>query len=187
MEREKRRYEEYAYVLDYLPTGKASGGRGFIAEPLVQMLGEEFFTLLEAVPRANLAMNPHEKVYIGKDRRDKIGHIIGRISYDELTPSGRSELPSVIEMIVKKDERKFVDFFNKAQSITPRMHAFELLPGIGKKYMLQILREREKKAFESFEDIQKRTTLPDPLRGVARRILDELAGREKYHIFTRPS
>ena len=43
-EREERR-EEYAYVLDYLTSGKSHSSR---SEPLAQMIGEEKFTLLEA-------------------------------------------------------------------------------------------------------------------------------------------
>ncbi|MFN7088512.1 MAG: DUF655 domain-containing protein, partial [Candidatus Paceibacteria bacterium] len=37
--------EEYAWIIDYLPQGKAADLR---KEPLVQMLGHSFFTLLEA-------------------------------------------------------------------------------------------------------------------------------------------
>jgi len=38
---EKKKYEEYAYVLDYLPQGRPSSGRqAFKAEPIVQVVGE---------------------------------------------------------------------------------------------------------------------------------------------------
>lgn len=182
---ERRRYEEFAFVLDYLPKGKTGTGRGYIAEPTVQILGEEFFTLLEAAVRPNMALNLHEKVYIGKDRRDKISHIISRVSFGELTPTSKAELPPAIEEIIKKSESRYVDFFNQAKAVTHRMHAFELLPGIGKKFMWQIVNEREKKPFVSFDDIQKRTSVPDPMKVIVRRVLDELAGDEKYKIFTR--
>ena len=182
---EKKRYEEVAYVLDFLPQGKSGFGKNFIAEPIVQMVGEEFFTLLEATVKSGVTVNLHEKLYIGKDKRDKVNHIIGRITYEELTPTAKSELPLVIEEIVKLHEPRFVHFFNTAQPITPRMHAFELLPGIGKKYMWQIVNEREKKPFESFLDIQKRAGIPDPLKLVAKRIVEELTTNQKYRIFTR--
>ena len=185
-EREAKRYEDYAYVLDFLPKGKPGPSRGFIAEPVVQLLGQEFFTLLEAGVRPNVAMNIHERVYIGKERRDKISHIIARILLDDLTLNAKSELPVIVEELVRQNEKKFVDFFNRAQAITMRMHAFELLPGIGKKYMWQIVNEREKKNFESFADIQKRTPVHDPVRVIVRRVLDELTGHEKYRVFTRP-
>ena len=185
-EREVKRYEDYAYVLDFLPKGKIGASRSFIAEPTVQLLGEEFFTLLEAAVRPNIAMDVHDKVYIGKDRRDKISHIIGRILLEDLSPTAKSELPIIVEELVRQNEKKFVEFFNKAQAVTLRMHTLELLAGIGKKYMWQIVNEREKKNFESYADIQRRTPMHDPVRVIVRRILDELTGHEKYRVFTRP-
>jgi putative nucleotide binding protein len=65
------------------------------------------------------------------------------------------------------------------------MHAFELLPGIGKKYMWQIVNERDKKPFASFKEIQERANVPDPVKAIVRRILDELTSDQKYRIFTR--
>jgi len=91
----------------------------------------------------------------------------------------------VVSRIVLNRERWFVNFFNTAQAITPRMHALELIPGIGKKYMWQVIREREKKPFESFEDLQKRTQIPNPVKLLTKRILEELAGESKYRLFTR--
>jgi len=185
MEREKRHYEEYGYVLDFLPRGKMGISGRYIAEPIVQIIGEEFFTLLEAALRPNLEVNLYERLYIGKEKRDKIGHILGRTSFEELTPTAKAELPYMVEEIVKSHEKRFIEFFNRAQSITPRMHAFELLPGVGKKFMWQIVNEREKKPFQSFNDIQNRTGLPDPLKVIVKRVLDELMAEQKYRLFTR--
>ncbi len=187
---EKRKlFEDYAYVLDYLPRGRVgAGGAHFRVEPTVQLIGEAYFTLLEARVRAGSSFDLHEMVYIGKDRpRDKILHVIGRVHYDDLTSTAKSELPSVLETIVLSHEKKFVEFFNIAQAITPRMHALELIPGIGKKYMWKIIEEREKRPFTSFQDIQKRTGIPDPAKKVVNRIQEELSGRSKYKIFTRQS
>jgi len=76
---EKKRYEEVAYVLDFLPQGKGGFGKNFIAEPMVQIIGEEFFTLLEATVKPNVEINLHERLYIGKEKRDKIDHILGEL------------------------------------------------------------------------------------------------------------
>ena len=182
---EKKRYEEVAYVLDFLPEGKPVSGRNIRREPLVQIMGEEFFTLLEATLKPGVSVVLHERVYIGKENRDKVNHVIGRISYEELTPTAKAELPIVIEKIVKSNEKRFVEFFNKAQPVSPRMHVFELLPGIGKKYMWQIINEREREPFKSFEDIQKRTGIPDPVKVISKRIIEELTSNQRYRIFTR--
>ena len=186
--RTQKKFEDFAYVLDYLPSGKMGAGKAtYRAEPLVQIIGRDFFTLLEATPKANLTFGIHEKVYIGKDMpRDKIDHIIGRIEYDNLTTDAKSELPFILEEVVKENEKRFVDFFNNAQAITPRMNSLELIPGIGKKYMWTILRAREKKLFTSFQDLKERTGVPDLTKLVVKRIMEELSEEPKYRIFTRP-
>lgn len=183
-----RRFEEFARVLDFLPGGKPEFGRStYRAEPMLQLIGETYFTLLEAVARYRVMLKTHERVYVGKDhQREKVRHILGRVSYSDLTSASKVELLSVVEEIVKDYEDRFVSFFNNAHPLTPRMHALELLPGIGKRYMIEILNARDKKAFESYEELQKRTGVPDPSKLVARRIVEELAEDAKYRIFTRP-
>ncbi|PDM26780.1 DUF655 domain-containing protein [Candidatus Bathyarchaeota archaeon] len=182
----EKRYEEYAYVLDFLPRGRPTRGR-YRAGAIAQVIGEEYFTLLEVAVKEGERLRPQERVYVGKKERSKITYIIGRIRYQDLSTAAIAELPAVIEKIVKNREKWFVNFFNTSQAITPRMHALELIPGIGKKYMWQILEEREKAPFKDFEDLQKRVNLPNPVKLLTRRILEEISGESKYNLFTRPS
>lgn len=186
--------EEYVYVLDYLPRGRPEDGRPIHKkEPLVLGLGGKYFSLLELVPKEDVDFEIQEKVYIGKKEREKIEYIKRRIGYEELTAAAKSELPYVIEMIVRKKEEKFVDFFNSATPITTRLHALELLPGIGKKLMWEVIEERRKKPFQSFEDISKRIkSISNPARLIAGRIESELQedggmGKKKYRIFVPSS
>ena len=66
-----------------------------------------------------------------------------------------------------------------------RMHQLELLPGLGKKHMWEIIMARKAKPFENFEDLKNRVKLlPDPKQTVVKRIISELEGKEKYQIFT---
>lgn len=185
----EKRYEEYAYILDFLPHGRpgvhVSGRAGYRAGALVQLIGEGFFTLLEALVKEGVLLKPHDRVFVGKEAREEITYIIGRIGYDELTAAAKTELPVVINKIVLNREKSFVEFFNTARAVTPRMHALELVPGIGKKYMWQVINEREKKPFESFEDLQKRTELPNPVKLITKRVMEELGGDSKYRLFTR--
>ena len=185
----EKRYEEYAYVLDFLPHGRpglrAAGRAGYRAGALIQCIGEKFFTLLEALVKEGLLLKAGDKVYVGKESRDKVTYIIGRVGYDELTGAAKAELPSVITRIALNREDWFVNFFNTARAITPRTHALELVPGIGKKYMWQVINERERRSFESYEDLQKRTELPNPVKLITKRVLEELEGGSKYRLFTR--
>ena len=152
--------------------------------PIAQVIGKEHFVLLELVPKKGIHLQPYEEVYIGEGKRDKIHHIVGKTALSKLTATAKAELEFVIKDIIKKNEKRFVEFFNKAQSLGTRMHQLELLPGLGKKHMWQIIEIRQEKPFESFADLKNRIKLmPDPEKTVVKRILQELEGTEKHKIF----
>lgn len=182
---EKSGKEETAIVLDFLPNGYPHDERPmYMKTPIAQAMGKGHFVLLELVPKKGIHLQPLEDVYIGEGKRDKIHHIVGKIMPNKLTSTAKSELEFVIKDIIQKDGQKFVDFFNKAQPLSTRMHQLELLPGLGKKHMWQIIEAREEKPFESFSDIKNRVKLmPDPEKIVVKRIMQELEGSEKHKIF----
>ena len=177
--------EEIVIVLDFLPNGYPFDERPIHMKTAVaQALGKERFVLLELVPKKGVHLSAFEEAYIGEGKRDKIHHISGKLPLDKLTQTARSELEYVIKDIISKNEKQFVDFFNNAQPLGTRMHQLELLPGLGKKHMWEIIEERKDKEFASFNDIKKRVKLmPDPERTIIRRILKELEGKEKHRIF----
>jgi len=183
---ENRIREETAIVLDFLPNGYPFDNRpSHKKTPIVQALGSNRFVLLELVPKKGEIVTANETIYIGEGKRDKIHHIVGRLPVGKLTSTAKSELAFVIEDIVDKKEKIFIDFLNSAQPLSTRMHQLELLPGLGKKHMWEIINEREEKLFESFEDLKKRVKLlPDPKKIIIKRILSEIEGKEKYRLFT---
>ena len=183
MDVEEKR-EEYAYVLDYMLSGKSFSNR---PEPISQLLGEEWFTLLEATPKPNATLAVGERVYIGKEEREKILLIKTRISFGELTQTASNELPALVSMIVRSKEKKFVDLFNNAGPLNIRQHSLELLPGIGKKHLEAIIKARTEKKFESFTDMTSRVSLlQDPVKLISERIISELQGNERFYMFTKP-
>ena len=177
--------EEYAIVLDFLPNGYPLDPRPmFKKTPIAQAVGKEHFSLLELVPKKDIFLQPNEEVYIGEGKRDKIHHIIGKITSEKLTSTASAELKHIIDAAVTRNEKRFVEFFNTAQPLTTRMHQLELLPGLGKKHMWEILEARKEKLFESFDDLKNRVKLmPDPKTAVIKRILQELTGEEKHFLF----
>lgn len=176
--------EEHGIVLDFLPYGKSADAR---KEPLAQLVGAANFTLLEVVPKPSVQLSVGEKAFIGKGDREKIDHIRGRISYFELTSAAKAELPPALRAIIDSREAEFVQFFNKCGPVTIRLHQLELLPGVGKKHMLDIIAQRERKPFESLKEISERVALlPDPHKLLIERIIEELKGESKYYILTRP-
>lgn len=186
--------EEYAIILDYLPLGYVKEGiPTYKRKPVAQAIGKEEFTLLELIPKENVNLDIHQKVYIGSGKRDEIARVNRRLKYEDLTATAKVELDYVIEEIIKAKEDKFVEFFNEAGPISTRLHQLELLPGIGKKHMWDILNARKEKPFQSFDDIKKRVSmLSDPVKLISKRILLELnatgdkKGKRKYVLFTRP-
>ncbi|RME55297.1 DUF655 domain-containing protein [Candidatus Woesearchaeota archaeon] len=179
--------EEHAIILDFLPHGYPFDTRAMHRKtPIALALGKEHFTLLELVPKKDVTLQPGEEIYIGEGKRDKVHHIVGRIPFEKLTETAKGELEFVVKDLVEKNKDKFIDFFNKSGAISMRRHQIELLPGIGKKHMWQILEERKEKPFESFEDLKNRVKLlPDPEKAVVKRILMEIKGEDKYRLFIR--
>lgn len=174
--------DDIVIVLDFLQHGHPNDRR---PEPVAQVIGKNYFSLLEVVLRQDLTAKQGEELYIGEGRREKVDHIRGRIEANRLTAFARAELPAMVESMVSKDEQKFVDFFNKAQPLTTRMHQLELLPAIGKKHMWDIIAERKKGPFKSFDDIKARIKLlQDPKGMIIKRIIEEIENDdERYRAF----
>lgn len=179
-----KKYEESAYVLDFLPRGKSVVIKGREG-PMVQAVGEDRLTLLELLGMENQDFEIGEKVKIGKEGREKIISVLGKLTYEELTPEAKSSLPTVVEKLVKENEAKYVAYFNDLQPLTPRLHGLELIPGIGKTFMKEIVDMREKQPFNSFDDVQKRVGLREPAKMIAKRIVEELSGDSRVSIFVK--
>jgi len=175
--------EEYAIILDYLQNGYPLEGKMM---PIAQAIGKINLTLLELVPRRGTTLQNGEEVYIGDGKRDKIYYILGRLKREKVTESAKNQLQEFLSKVIKENEKKFVNFFNKADAINKRMHQIEMLPGMGKKHMKEVLEKREEKEFESFDDMKKRIpNLPDPEKSIQKRIFQELTSLERYNLFTR--
>lgn len=173
--------EEHAIILEYLPNGYPLEGKMM---PIAQAIGKTNLILLELVPRRGEVLEIGEEVYIGEGKRPKIYYILGRLHKEKLTESAKNQLQEFINSIVKEREKEFIGFFNKAEAINKRIHQIELLPGLGKKHMQEILKQRKEKEFESFEDMKKRIqNLPDPEKAIEKRIFKELTSRERHSLF----
>lgn len=177
------RKEEHALVLDFLPSGRAGEAR---QEPTAQVVGDQYFTLLELITKPGVQLKAGDKVYIGREVREQIERIKRRILYTELTNAAAQELERVVKDVVRTREADFVGFMNKAGPVNIRLHALELLPNVGKKNLEALLAEREKGPFASFEDIRVRVAHLTNIEEIfCHRILAELKGEEKYYLFVK--
>src|SRR3989344_9494877 len=109
--------EEQVIVLDYLQHGYPFEESG-MKTPIVQALGTTHLTLLELIPKKGVFLQPHQEVYIGEGKREDIHHIKGRILTSKLTETAKSELQHALDKVVSADEKKFIEFFNKAQPLS---------------------------------------------------------------------
>lgn len=174
--------EENVIILEYLPNGYPLEKKMM---PIAQAIGENNLILLELVPRRGVDLKIGEKVYIGEGKRDKIYYILGRLHREKLTEGAKQQLEEFISRIIKEREQEFVEFFNKSDAINKRIHQIELLPGLGKKHMQEILKQRQEKPFQDFKDIKNRIqNIPDPEKAVKKRIFQELTNLERYNLFT---
>ena len=184
-----KRYEDYGYVLDVFPASRRPVPQHIQVgknELIVQLLGENFFTLLEAATNERYRPQIGIRIYIGREAPKELIRIIRRIDASELTEAAKLNLENIIHKIVAENEQRFVEFFNKSNPLTPRLHSLELIPGIGKKMLQKLLEERDAKPFESYEDIKNRVGLVDPIASISKRILDEIFGKtERYYLFVR--
>lgn len=182
---ETKHYEDYVRVLDFIESGIPRRHWRREPTPHIQGLGESFFSLLEITVVKGKRLNVGERVYVGSGDRSMVTTILGRIAYEDLTQDAKDNLPKVVEATTKDNEPRFLSMINFFGLLTPRLHAFELLPGVGKTTTRRILEEREKAPFKSFEDFEKRTSITGLHRIITDRIIEELSTPQKYRLFVR--
>lgn len=176
----------YAIVLDYLPRGRPDDDRPpYEKSPLAHVVSEDLFQLVELQLTEDAKVNIGDRVQF--DPPGESVESVSELEYESLSSTALSELEHAINHIIDMDESRFVDFYNEAQPITTRLHVLNLLPGIGEKLRNNILDQRKRGPFESFEDIEERVDgLHRPREVLVERILEEMQATDlKYRIFAR--
>jgi putative nucleotide binding protein len=108
---------------------------------------------------------------------------LGKLEYGAISASAKNDLPNIVDKIVLSSEQRFVSYINNSPPVTPRIHSLELIPGIGKTYMRSIIKERERKKFESFSDVQARIGIKDIHKLISKRIVEEISGEVRMNLF----
>ena len=181
---QSRKYEEYAYVLDFCSMAKSKTVRGREGI-IITALGEERLTLLEILGAEDSIFDIGEKIYIGKEGRTKVQSVLGKLDYKQISGSSQSEIDNVVKTIVTNNEERFVDYINNAQPLTPRKHSLELIPGIGKTYLKLIIEQINKQKFLNYKDMEERAGLKEPVNHLSKRILEEIAGETQFRLFVK--
>jgi len=174
-------------ILDLLMHGHPEEDRpSWSKTPIAQVLTFPDFVLYEVKVNKNANVQVQEqKTYEQFLIEDKIRDVIKKIDYNDLTSTSKALIQSIIETDVLKNEEEFINFFNNSTSITPRMHALKLLPGIGQKHMWEIIEARDRQKFVTFQDIADRTSISSPIKLIALRVIKELQRDVKYYLFSK--
>jgi putative nucleotide binding protein len=171
-----------AVLLDVLPNGRPDDDRPPSRKtPVAYGLGTESFRLYE------LSLDDETEASVS-DRIALDGPAVGRyreVEYDDLTRNAAAEVEYAVEAIVDADEERFVDFYNEAGPITLRLHQLNLLPGVGKQLRNNVLDERKRGPFESFDEVSERVSgLHRPREVIVERIVEEVQKDDlKYRTF----
>lgn len=176
----------HAVVLDHLPHGLPGDDRPQYETPsAAYAVGETDFYLYELLFEDDADVSIGDRLVVSPAEERMSIQQLRTVDYADISSGAQSELDYVVEEIVDGNERRFVDFYNDAQPITLRLHQLNLLPGIGKKLRNNILDERKRKPFESFEEVDERIGGLHDSRGViVDRIIEELREDDlKYRIF----
>jgi putative nucleotide binding protein len=154
--------------------------------PIAQVLTFPDFVLYEVKTNKNSDLQIQEQeTYEIFLNEGKLRDVLNKIDYNDLTSTSKALILPILEKQVLNFEEEFINFFNNSTSITPRMHALKLLPGIGQKHMWEIIETRERQKFVTFEDISDRTSISAPAKLIAQRIIKELQRDVKYYLFSK--
>lgn len=174
-------------VLDLMPHGHVGDEKpSWARKPVAQVLTFPDFVLYDVEFNKDSELKVQDKdTYSNFRNANKLGKVLRKIDYEDLTNTSKALIQSILEKEIKNYEDLFVNFFNKSTSITPRLHALKLIPGIGQKHMWEIIEARDRQEFVTFQDIADRTSISKPAKQIALRIIKELQRDVKYYIFSR--
>ena len=91
----------------------------------------------------------------GKDVDTSSGSIgpLSEIRFRDLTEESSNNLNEAIIESINSDPDRHLGFYNRANNLSLKYHAFQLLPGIGNSKAIQMVKERGGSGWSSFEQI----------------------------------
>ena len=174
-------------ILDILMHGHPEEDKpSWAKRTIAQVLTFPDFVLYEVKANKNSSIKvQQQKTYEEFLNEDILREVTKKIDFKDLTNTSKALIQPIIETGVLSFEEEFINFFNNSTSITPRMHALKLLPGIGQKHMWEIIEARGRQKFVTFQDIIDRTSISSPAKLLALRIIKELQRDVKYYLFSK--
>ncbi len=98
------------------------------------------------------------RIYMGIDhsKREVVQDILGFARIRDLSNASTQELPVIVQQIIEDSPDIFIQqFFNRAGNLSLKMHAFELLAGVGNKKALEMVAKRGRAGWENFAQLDE--------------------------------
>ena len=136
--------EEWARVLDHSGSG------------VIFALSENKLHLLRLRERPGaVKQNLAARVYFGDDVKERkvIAEPLGMTRYRDLTNRAQSDLSEVIATTINDNPEPYLSFYNRAGNLSLKMHAFELLSGIGPSKAREMIESRGRKGWKDLPSL----------------------------------
>ena len=170
---------------DFLPVGVKSSGDYRKRYQVITVIGTDKFSILRIYLKKSLNTIAKGEVLDLNKSKDNF-QLVRKLRASDWSSTLHDEIQDNLAQIIQDQEVKMVDFFNKAHAVTNRLHQLKLLPNVGEKRVVQILKIRDQQEFISFEDFEERVGL-NPIEIIKKRIFEELESdiEKRYILFTK--
>ena len=130
--------EEWARILDH----SGSGVMFALSENKLHLI-----RLRERPGVANQALGA--RVYFGEDlsKREVVAEPLGMTRYRDLPNRAQFDMAEVIANIIRDLPEAYLSFYNRAGNLSLKMHAFELLQGVGPRKAREMVEARGRKGW----------------------------------------
>ena len=112
-------------------------------------------------------------VAITLDDLNQVDHVVGTCKGEGLDEIAQEQLTDVLTSIIKDSPDPHIGFYLRAGPLNLKMHAFQLLPGVGKRTANEMKAARDIGDWSTFENIEKDVGF-DPAHSLAVRYVEEI-------------
>ncbi len=149
--------ETHARVLDHQPSG------------MIQGISEKGLYLIRI--RSSVGSTTHLP---GTVLELENVNVLGMTRHRDLSVMAQSELQEVVKGILSDHPEVCLSFYNRAGNLTLKMHAFQLLDGIGKSKALSMVETRGRTGWETIASLDEVCQI-DAADLLANRLCQEIA------------
>jgi putative nucleotide binding protein len=153
---------------------------------LVQGVGTKAFPLVDVTVSNASDLSWGDRLYVGPGAWDRVQQIERQLTCQQLSPAVQGVLWPTVAGIIRRNERRFIEYFNTTTLDGLASHPLSLLPSLSAECREAIIAARHERRFADFNNLTARVDcLEQPRELLVERVLFELrAGEDTYHWLT---